>query len=213
MQHRSRDALRARVLRKCRWVSSERSVTHHAERWVSLRSTHPTKRNDDHGKKEAERRQTCSSNLRAPTFILPRVRGRTQEGARRAPFISSPSPACGGGLGGGTLAYRRSTAALAAASERRSSAPDTHFLGLGRTRDPKASNNRVRKTVRFFSGRYPRLPVPVQRVTSQTGRNAGRAYVPKPPGNGVYRSARGHRTRSAFGSTLGRRRPSLSEIF
>ena len=27
------------------------------------------------------------------------------------------------------------------------------------------------------------------------------------PGSGVYRSARGHRSRSAFGSTLGRRRP------
>ena len=36
--------------------------------------------------------------------------------------------------------------------------------------------------------------------------------MPKPPGNGPYPPARGHRTRSAFGSTLGRRRPSLREI-
>ena len=40
---------------------------------------------------------------------------------------------------------------------------------------------------------------------------AGRSF-PKPPGSGVYRSARRHRTRSTFRSTLGRRRPSLSEI-
>ena len=48
--------------------------------------------------------------------------------------------------------------------------------------------------------------------SSQTGHSAGRAYCPKPPGNGLYRSARGNRTRSTFRSTLGRRRPSLSEI-
>jgi hypothetical protein len=42
--------------------------------------------------KEAERRKTLFRNLRslagcgtAPTFILPRVRGRTQEGAARLP--------------------------------------------------------------------------------------------------------------------------------
>ena len=83
---------------------------------------------------------------------------------------------------------------------------------VGRS-DPKASNNRVRKTVRSFSGRYPLLPVPVQRGLSRRPvvMPAGRSF-PKPPGCGVYRSARGHRTRSAFGSTLGRRRPSLSEI-
>jgi hypothetical protein len=34
------------------------------------------------------------------------------------------------------LACRRSTTALAAANERRSSAPATRFLGLGRTHDP-----------------------------------------------------------------------------
>jgi hypothetical protein len=34
--------------------------------------------------KEAERRQTRISNLRAPTFILSRLRGRKEEGARRA---------------------------------------------------------------------------------------------------------------------------------
>ncbi len=48
--------------------------------------------------------------------------------------------------------------------------------------------------------------------SSQTGHSAGRAYCPKPPENEVYRSARGHRTRSTFRSTLGRRCPSLSEI-
>ena len=85
IQHRSRDALGARVFRNVGRVSCESSVTHYAERWVSLRSTHPTKRNDDQEKKEAERRQTCVST--SASFDAARVR-------RDA------------------LAYRRSTTAL-----------------------------------------------------------------------------------------------------
>ena len=78
--------------------------------------------------------------------------------------------------------------------------------------DPKAPNNRVRKNRALFSGRYPLLPVPVQRAPRRPViMPAGRSF-PKPPGSGVYRSARRHRTRSTFRSTLGRRRPSLSEI-
>jgi hypothetical protein len=38
------------------------------------------------------------------------------------------------------------------------------------------------------------------------------SMMPKAAREGVYRSARVLRTRSAFGSTLGRRRPSMSEI-
>ncbi len=63
-------------------------------------------------------------------------------------------------------------------------------------------------------GGYPRraCPSPVKHLTRRcAGHSAGR-MMPKPPGNGPYPPARGHRTRSAFGSTLGRRRPSLSEI-
>jgi hypothetical protein len=37
---------------------------------------------------------------------------------------------------------------------------------------------------RVTSGRYPLLPVPVQRHESQTGHHAGRAYPPEPPGSG-----------------------------
>ena len=48
------------------WVSCERGVTHHAERWVSLRSTHPTKRNDDQEKRKrnADRRVQPTSASR-----------------------------------------------------------------------------------------------------------------------------------------------------
>jgi len=54
--------------------------------------------NDDYErKKEAERRQTCSSNLRTPTFILPRLRGRMKVGARRVPLSLSPPPLAGEG--------------------------------------------------------------------------------------------------------------------
>jgi hypothetical protein len=73
-------------------------------------------------RREAERRQTRISNLRTPTFILA-ASGRTEEGARRASTQTSvrksahtKSTRC--------AACRRSTAALAAASQRRSSAPD-----------------------------------------------------------------------------------------
>jgi len=69
------------------------------------------------------------------------------------------------------LACRRSTAVLAAASERHSSAPATRFLGLVGAHDPDGSKDRA-----LFNGRYPLLPVPVQRVSSQTGHHAGRAY-------------------------------------
>ena len=45
--------------------------------------------------------------------------------------------------------------------------------------DPDSSKDRA-----LLSGRYPLLPVPVQRVSSQTGHGAGRAYIPEPPGSG-----------------------------
>jgi hypothetical protein len=45
--------------------------------------------------------------------------------------------------------------------------------------DPDGSKDRAQ-----LSGRYPLLPVPVERVSSQTGHGAGRAYIPEPPGSG-----------------------------
>ena len=60
------------------------------------------------------------------------------------------------------LACRRSTAALAAATERRRSAPVTRFLGRGHE----------------GFGRYPKPACPSPAINSQTGRNAGRASLP-----------------------------------
>ena len=103
-------------------------------------------------KKEAERRETDRSVLRAAdrftrtcaTHLL-----RTRQRAQRR----------------SALASRRSTAALAAANERRRSTPATRFLGLRRHQVLPASGL-----------------VPVQRgVPRSTGRNAGRAYPPEPP--------------------------------
>ena len=66
----------------------------------------------------------------------------------------------------GALVYRRSAAALTAANQRRRSAPN------------------ALPGTRLKSGRYPPPPVPVQRLASQTGRDAGRAYCQSRPGAG-----------------------------
>jgi hypothetical protein len=68
---------------------------------------------------------------------------------------------CGARRKRSALACRRSTAALAAANERRSSAPATRFLGPGRS----AQSRWFERSRAFLSGRYPLLPVPVQRVS------------------------------------------------
>ncbi len=56
------------------------------------------------------------------------------------------------------LACRRSTTALAAANQRRSSAPERASWDAVGAHDPDGSKDRAR-----FNGRYPLLPVPVQR--------------------------------------------------
>ncbi len=84
---------------------------------------------------------------------------------RRAPFVSSPPPTCGRFGSGGALACRRSTTALAAANERYSSTPDTRFLGLGRAARSQRFEQPGSKNRALFSGRYPLLPVPVQRAS------------------------------------------------
>ena len=86
-------------------------------------------------KREAERRQTCVQP--------PRPCGH---GAH--PF-SFPSPACGGGLGGGTLACRRSTAALASANERQRSASGQASWDVAGRSIRYARSNRGAKTSRF----------------------------------------------------------------
>jgi hypothetical protein len=47
------------------------------------------------GKKEAERRQTCSANLRAPTFILPPLAGEDTGGGAARALVSFSSPRAG----------------------------------------------------------------------------------------------------------------------
>jgi hypothetical protein len=105
-------------------------------------------------KRKAERRQTLCNNLRA---------------SRRG---TAPK---------GRLACRRSTTALAAATERHRSASAYALPGKRSERTVPM----VRKTARLFRGRYPRLPVPVQRVPTRRPvfMPAGR-IVPKPPGSG-----------------------------
>ena len=62
------------------------------------------------------------------------------------------------GRHGGGLACRRSTTALAAASQRRSSAPERASWDSVGAHDPDGSKDRA-----LLNGRYPLLPVPVQR--------------------------------------------------
>ena len=104
-------------------------------------------------RKEAERRQThCGHTDRRMTCTQAAHRARRGEGGLRRPSAS------------GALACRRSTAALAAATERHRSAPVHALPGAGLRRN----------------GCYPLPAAPVQRgiLSPQTGRNAGRAFWP-----------------------------------
>ena len=128
--------------------------------WVSLRSTQATK---NKGKRNAGRRGI-------PRPVRKRRTGRATEDAACAALPLS-----------GALACRRSTTALAAATERHRSAPVHALPGTGLVRD----------------GRYPPPAVPVQRAYEPAGRSsvpAGR-FGPEPPGSGGDSPARGNRTR------------------
>ena len=146
-----------------------------------------------------------------PTFILPRLRGGHRRGAR-ACTADKCTQVCAH-----KIRYTRSPIGVPPRFwlQRTNAAVQLQVRAswdVVGAHDPKAPNNRVRKNRALFSGRYPLLPVPVQRAPRRPViMPAGRSF-PKPPGSGVYRSARRHRTRSTFRSTLGRRRPSLSEI-
>ncbi len=139
----------------------------------------------DEIKKEAERRETCLSNLRAPTFILPRV----------APHrASAMDPVAGKDRGGGAAALqsgapasRRSTAVLAKGTARRPRlSVRPCFLGLGRSvRSCTAAPTGGRRPCaapRALPAPEKQEPVPVQRSTSRAGHSAGR-MMPKPPGS------------------------------
>jgi hypothetical protein len=104
-----------------------------------------------------------------------------------APLSLYPPPLAGEGREGrgahlaGVLAYRRSTTALAAASERRSSAPDTRFLGLGRSAQSQMFERSGSKDRALLGGCYPLLPVPVQRASRRPVIGpAGRIFPERP---------------------------------
>jgi len=103
------------------------------------------------GRRNADRRVTFRPHLRMRSRAL----------------ISLPSPACGGGLRRGALACRRSTAALAAANQRRRSAP------------ARASGDAA--AIR----RYLKRACPSPASCSQTGHGAGRAFSRSRPGTAV----------------------------
>jgi hypothetical protein len=114
----------------------------------------------------------CEIVLRSPPlaacFCLP---SHKKEGKRNADRRVVTSRALRGTARAqrSALVCRRPTAALAAATERHRSTPATRFLRLRRHQVLPASGL-----------------VPVQReIARSTGRNAGRAYPPEPPGSGV----------------------------
>jgi hypothetical protein len=112
--------------------------------------------------KDTERRQTRILKPPRP-HLHPPARGAQRRGRGARPA--------------GRAACRRSTTALAAASQRRSSAPDALPGDVVGAHDPDGSKDRA-----LLNGRYPLLPVPVQRSSSQTGHSAGRALSRSRPG-------------------------------
>ncbi len=93
-------------------------------------------------------------------------------------------PAYAGGRRAGALACRRSTTALAAATERYSSAPDTRFLGLGRGARSQRFEQPGSKDRARLNGRYPLLPAPVQRASRRPVIVPAGRLFPEPPGSG-----------------------------
>jgi hypothetical protein len=93
-----------------------------------------------------------------------------------------------GRAGRGALACRRSTAALAAANQRHRSAPARASWDVVGAHSPDGSKDRV-----LLNGRYPRLPVPVQRAPRRpvitpagrfaavTSRRPREPHSPRPP--------------------------------
>ncbi len=156
--------------------------------------------------RKAERRKALLRNLRESTFILPRrdpvalarrgprCGGGHRRGHGHAPLSLSP-PRLRGRVGKGALASRRSTTALAAATERHRSARATRLPRTGSER----ATPMVRKIARIAlaargirrdcdngsRGHYPLLAVPAQRDCTRRPvmMPAGRV-LPKPPERG-----------------------------
>ncbi len=132
-------ARRILVTRMERSDIRERFCKLHWRPWVSLCSTQATKK-EENKIREAERRQTQTKPPHH-TGAAPPPRGRH--------------------------AYRRSTAALTAANQRRRSAPATRFLGRG------------------FGSFYSAVACPSPAFCTQAGRNAGRASSQSRPRTGL----------------------------
>ena len=134
MRHRSRDANAPEFCENVRWVSREAAQPTLLS--GGFRFALPTLRSyEAKRKKEAERRQTCSANLRILRYgALQRVRSPIGVPLRLLPSGLSA-------LG-------------------RNSRPG--FLGRGRTFDPVSSPQPGSEDLAFLRGRYPRPPVPVQ---------------------------------------------------
>ena len=103
-------------------------------------------------------------------------------GAARA-LVSFPSPACGGGLGGGTLACRRSTTALTV----RAFGPWAQLQARlpGTRQDVRSCNgrsNRGAKTLRSDAGVTRARLSQSRECTSRTGRSAGQHDARSRPG-------------------------------
>ena len=148
----------------------------------------PALRKERTGKRNADKR--CATTSAPPPSSSPAC-GGGREGARHRPHPYPPPPR-GGGHGRGRLACRRSTTALAAATERHRSASATRLPGTWSARAPRWFERRARRNAlgpdgpdrSRHRGRYPRLPVPVQRdcTRSPVMMPAGRV-LPKPPGS------------------------------
>ena len=119
-------------------------------------------------KKEAERRQTCDPTVRIlrcgarPNSLPPLAGGRERA---RSPVGVPPRR---------LLRRPNATAQLQIRAS----------WDLVGAHDPKGSNNRVRKIVRCLSGRYPLLPVPVQRASRRPVIVPAGRISPEPPGSG-----------------------------
>ena len=129
-------------------------VTHRSFSGFRYRSTHPTNYEQNEGGGTP-----ADAYLQPPRPRLhpPRLRGRTEEGARRASTQTSVRKSAHT-KSTRRAACRRSTAALAAASQRRSSAPDA------------------------LPGRDRGASCPSPASSSQAGHSAGRALLRSRPG-------------------------------
>jgi hypothetical protein len=132
-------------------------------------------------KQEAERRQTQLLNVRTPTCILRRLRGRTEEGARRAhrrqvhASLRTPNPQS-------AHACRRSTAVLARGTAHpRGSASGHASWDLAGAFDPHGRPNRGSGDLAPLHGYYPRRNLSQSSEAPRAPVIVPAGLMPKPP--------------------------------